>query len=55
MSDPVTAIAMVEGILVERYQIPAELGAALLIRHAAGARVSVLDVARWLVTTRQLP
>jgi hypothetical protein len=43
--------------LVDRvgYQISAELGAALLIHHAAAASVSVLDVARWLVTTRQLP
>jgi hypothetical protein len=32
-----------------------ELGAALLTRHAAATRVPLLDVARWPVTTSQLP
>lgn len=52
---PTVVIAIAEGILVERYQIPAPVAAALLKAFAATARLSLADAARWLLNTGRLP
>ena len=53
--DPLTAIAMAEGILIERYRLSATLANALLTYRAAAAGLTVVDTARWLVATNALP
>ncbi len=49
----ITTVA--EGILIERYQIPAELARALLAHHAAATDLPILEVASSLYYTRDLP
>jgi hypothetical protein len=48
-------VAVAEGILVERYQISAELASALLRSRAYIAGLSALETAAWLHRTGALP
>lgn len=53
--DAATAIAIAEGFLMERYQIPAEVAASLLTASARAAHLVAEDAARCLIRTWHLP
>jgi hypothetical protein len=55
LADATTAIAIAEGCLMERYQIPAEVAASLLTASARAAHLVDEDAARCLVRTWHLP
>lgn len=53
--DPIVVIAIAEGTLVERYQIPAVLAAALLQSCAAAAGLPLAEAASRFLHTGRLP
>ncbi|MET9315861.1 hypothetical protein ABZX12_28940 [Kribbella sp. NPDC003505] len=54
-ADPSAVIGIAEGILIERYHIPGPMASALLESFATAADMSVIDAARWLLSTGRLP
>jgi hypothetical protein len=51
----VMAIAIAEGVLIERYRIPMEQASALLRSRAVACGLSLSEAAKWLLATDTLP
>jgi hypothetical protein len=55
LSRDAIAVAVAEGVLLERYGVPIEVATHLLVASAAAAGYKVADAARWLLNTDRLP
>ncbi|GAB2646985.1 hypothetical protein [Kribbella swartbergensis] len=53
--DPITAIAIAEGILIERYTLTTDLARALLVSRASARGLPLNEAANWLLCTNTLP
>ncbi len=53
--DPVWAVAVARGILIERYDISIDLAHALLQARADASELTLLETASWLCRTHTLP
>ena len=54
MVDEPYTVDIATGMLMERYDVGAQVALQLLLQHAAAHRVQVTEVARQLVATRRL-
>lgn len=53
--DESNSVDIAQGILMERYEVSSQVAFDILVRHAAGCQVPVIEIARWLIATRYLP